>query len=115
MTPSLLSEGLERQIRQADLVKLGSVHTAESDVAPLNIGWSVNCLSSSTKSTGVVVEVARGFGNVHWTSQMMVMMMVMVVDVYVRVARRRSFVGYTPASSSSSASSPLSPSCRSVT
>jgi len=39
--------------------------------------WSGNCLSSRTKSTGM--EVARGNGNVHWTSHMMMMMMIMML------------------------------------
>jgi len=35
--------------------------------------WSGSCLSSSTKSTGM--QVAGGNGNVHWTSHMMMTMM----------------------------------------
>ena len=46
------------------------LRTVESDVTSLNIG---NCLSSSTKLTGM--EVARGNGCVHSTSHMMMMMM----------------------------------------
>ena len=42
--------------------------------------WSGNCLSSSTKSAGM--EVARGNGNVHWTSHMMMIMMTMVMSIF---------------------------------
>ena len=37
--------------------------------------WSGNCLSSSTKLTSM--EVARGNGNVHWTSHTMMMLIMM--------------------------------------
>jgi len=61
-----LTMGLEPQIRPTS-----------SNLAPrswiwLNI-WFGNCLSSSTKSTGM--EVAHGNSNVHWTSHMMMMIL----------------------------------------
>jgi len=47
-------------------------------VAPLNIDLATGLLSSSTRSTGM--EVARGNGNVHWTSHMMMMMTMMMMS-----------------------------------
>jgi len=46
------------------------LRTVESDVAPLNFGL-VTALSPSADLTGM--EIARGNGNVHWTSHIMMM------------------------------------------